>query len=275
MLDLKMDVIVSDGERQFNVLDMNSGSKTFLGTSDTTVLVANAILNNEIPKKINKAEGLRTVFKNNFDGSFGQNFLLSLTGNDQIQRFNELGAQAFSELMRYYICKCLRVEFIPTTENAMHKIAELRPIEKDILRRLKEPLINMHKAVESQGYKVELSTKKNEIRLKVATIDSVTLANLNRRYESPQRSRIEAIVTRFNALTGTGRLLLDRESTSISFRHAVRWDYISQEQKRQFSRNLDNNNRGGNDYFSPLTMEVTEITDNTGELVQFLIHGVE
>jgi hypothetical protein len=275
MLDLKMDVIVTDGDRPFNLLEMNAGSKTFLGTSDATVLIANAIVNSEVPKKINKAEGIRTIFKNNFDGSFGQNFILSLTGDEQIQRYNELGDRAFSEVMRYYISKCLRLDFVPTTESAMNKIRELRGIEMDLVRRLREPLLNMHKAVESQGYRVELSTKRNDRRIKVATIDSVTLQNLNRRYESPQKTYISAIITRFNALTGTGRLLMDRDSGSISFRHAVRWDYITQEQKSKFSRNLDDNNRRGGDYFSPIRMEVTEITDNTGDLVQYLIHGVD
>ncbi|EDW2199055.1 hypothetical protein Z643_004391 [Salmonella enterica subsp. enterica] len=75
-------------------------------------------------------------------------------------------------------------------------------------------------------------------------------------------------------LTGTGRLLLDRQSDSIAFRHALNWEHVLQSQKNKFSRNLDVNNRGGRDAFIPITISAIELRNHIGELKTYIIQEV-
>lgn len=269
-----MDVVVGHHQDDFEELEMNSGIKVFNGASDLTQITASTILDVSVPKKITSIHGLRNVFKHTFDGSFGQQFNLKIEEPDKVHKFNEIGKSVFFDVMSYYISKGMGVEHILSSQEAQSLVNDLLPLERTLLNRIQDPILNMHRTVEKQGYNVLLRRRMPHRNLVVAKMDTSTLYNINVEHESPQPVQEDVIITRFNMLTGTGRLLLDRQSDSIAFRHALNWDHVLQSQKNKFSRNLDLNNRGGRDAFIPITISANELRDHIGELKTYIIREV-
>ncbi|CQD42256.1 hypothetical protein [Yersinia mollaretii] len=274
MINLDMDVVVGHEQDDFEELEMNSGIKVFTGASDLTQITASTILDISVPKKSTSIHGLRNMFKHTFDGSFGQQFNLRIEDPNKINRFNDIGKSVFFDVMSYYISKGMGIDHNLANQDAIDLVEGLKPLERSLLIRIQDPIQNMHRTVEKQGYNVLLRRRTPHRKFVVAKMNVATLHNINVEHESPQPVQEDVIITRFNMLTGTGRLLLDRKSDSIAFRHALNWDHVLQSQKNKFSRNLDVNNRGGRDAFIPITISANELKDHIGELKTYIIREV-
>lgn len=274
MINLDMDVVVGHGQDDFEELEMTSGIKVFSGASDITQITASTILDDSVPKKSTSIHGLRNIFKHTFDGSFGQKFCVRIEDPEKITRFNEIGKTVFFDVMSYYISKGMGEVHNLTNQASIDLANELEPLERTLLNRIQDPIENMHRTVDKQGYNVLLRRRTPQRKIIIAKMDSATLYNINIEHESPQPVQENVIITRFNMLTGTGRLLLDRQSDSIAFRHALNWEHVLQSQKNKFSRNLDVNNRGGRDAFIPITISAIELRNHIGELKTYIIQEV-
>lgn len=128
------------------------------------------------------------------------------------------------------------------------------------MKRLYGPLLKLHKPIEEQNYTVELKRR----RTNLARYDHTTLENLIIERADDERIIIEASITRFNRLTGTGRLILEEDSNSVSFEPSFLWRDFPAVQKRKLSRNLDVNT--DNDDFTRLRLEVTAIRNFLGDI---------
>lgn len=274
MINLDMDVVVGHGQNDFEELEMNSGIKVFAGASDITQITTSTILDDSVPKKSTSIHGLRNMFKHTFDGSFGQNFDLRIDDPEKIKRFNEIGRIVFFDVMSYYISKGMGIAHNLKSQKAIDLVERLKPLEKQLLIRIQEPIQNLHKTVEKQKYNVLLRRRTANKEFVVAKMDAQTLFNINVEHESAQPVEEDVIITRFNMLTGTGRLLLDRQADSVAFRHHLNWEHVLQSQKNKFSRNLDRNNRGGKDAFIPITISAYELRDHIGELKAYIIREI-
>lgn len=274
MINLDMDVVVGHEQDDFDELEMNSGTKVFSGASDITQITASTILDISVPKKSTSIHGLRNMFKHTFDGSFGQHFNLRIEDPEKIARFGEIGKTVFFDVMSYYIAKGMGINHILSSDGSIALVEELEPLERQLLMRIQDPIENMHRTVEKQGYNVLLRRRTLHREFVIAKMDTSSLYNINVEYESPQPIEEDVIITRFNMLTGTGRLLLDRKADSVAFRHALNWDHVLQSQKNKFSKNLDVNNRGGKDAFIPIRISANELKDHIGELKTYIIKEV-
>ncbi|MDA2738921.1 hypothetical protein PDQ75_27770, partial [Bacillus cereus group sp. Bc015] len=87
-----------------------------------------------------------------------------------------------------------------------------------------------------------------------------------------ERIIIEASITRFNRLTGTGRLILEEDSDSVSFEPSYLWRDFPADQKRRLSRNLDVNTDNGD--FTRVRLEVTSIRNFLGVIKKYSLHRV-
>jgi len=275
MVNLDMDVVIGHNQANFSELEMGSGLKAFNGASDLTQIVSNTILDESIPKKITSIHGMMNVFKHTFDGSFGQHFNLRIEDPEKIRRFNEIGKISFFDAMGYYIDKAMGIEKNLTNKKTYDLVQHLKPLEQGLLIRVQDPIYNLHRTVEKQHYNVLLRRRSDTKHFVISKMNEDTLYNINLEVESDSPVEELAIITRFNMLTGTGRLLLDRQAESIPFKHALNWDHVLQSQKNKFSRNLDVNNRGGKDSFVPLRITANELIDHIGELKMYIIKCVD
>jgi hypothetical protein len=266
---IPMEVVVSDGEERFTELDFYYGSKALEGTSEIITVLTNTILNREVVTKIPSIEGIAASFRTSYEGSFRQRFLLKITGDEQKRSYDAIGEGAFLDVMSFYLTRPSLTPYEFNYKRAARIVKELEPDHRYLMKRLYGPLLKVHKPIEEQNYSVQL---KRSSRRNLATYDLTTLANLTIERADNERIIIEASITRFNRLTGTGRLILEEDSESVSFEPALLWRDFPADQKRKLSRNLDVNTDADN--FSRLRLEVTTIRNFLGEIKKYCLHRV-
>lgn len=267
-IHLPMDVVITDGDDAFSELDFYYGSKALEGTSEIISILTNTILNQVVVTKIPSIEGINASFRNNYEGSFGQKFMLKIVGPEQQKNFNRIGESTFFDLICFYLSRPTMVPYQFRTARAQRLLSDMEDLYIPLMKRLHNPLLKLHKPIEEQNYNVLLKRR----RTNLVEFNKSTLENLE--IETPDRDRvvIEGSVTRFNRLTGTGRIILQEDSESISFEPSIPWRDFPNNQRRKLSRNLDANTQA--DEFTTLTMEVTAIRNYIGEIKKYLLHRV-
>ncbi|MBF8641810.1 MULTISPECIES: hypothetical protein [Pseudomonas] len=261
-----MDVRIGTGEVEYGDLDFYYGAKALEGTSEVVALVAHTILNKKLAKQVPSVEGIRARLKKSFVGSFGQKFELDIYGEEQLRVFNYLGEDGFFQLMQYYIGQAVGVDY-PITKPVAKKWDEIYiEDEVELIQRIYEPVMRMHKPIESQGYAITLSKRRSAL----AVFNNKTLEFVKHEVKEPKTVEIKAVITKFNRLTGTGRLILGEEAASVSFSSAKSWRMFPLKERKILSRNLDKNN--GAEDFDPINLEVTRITSVGGVVKHYKIH---
>jgi len=267
-VEIPMDVTIGSGEADFDDLDFYYGSKAIEGTAEIVSLTAQTILSGRLVKQIPSIEGIRAGLRKSFVSSYGQRFVLNIYGAEQVRVLNYLGEDGFFELFSHYIGLAAGLH-IPISKR-IAKSWHDKYVEDDIelIQRLRQPLLRLHRPIENQGYKVRI----NKRRSLVIGFDKTTLEYISHEELEASKIQIEAVITRFNSLTGTGRLLLNEDAQSISFSPARSWKTYARKQSKALSRNLDGNNAAED--FMPLTLEVSRVV-GTGEVVKhFKLHSV-
>lgn len=187
---IPMEVVVSDGEQRFSELDFYHGSKALEGTSEAIAVLSNAILNREVVTKVPSIEGINTIFRNSYEGSFGQRFELKIVGPRQIENYNRIGERAFFEVLGFYLTRPLMNDFEFKMVKSRRIVDELSEHYIPIMKRLYNPFFKLHKPVEEQHYSVSLK----RARTQIVRYNEVSLGNLIREEVDEQRIIIHFFV---------------------------------------------------------------------------------
>ncbi|WP_436718737.1 hypothetical protein, partial [Escherichia coli] len=83
------------------------------------------------------------------------------------------------DVMSYYISKGMGIAHHLKSQKAIDLVERLKPLEKQLLIRIQEPIQNLHKTVEKQKYNVLLRRRTPTKKLVVAKMDTQTLFNIN------------------------------------------------------------------------------------------------
>lgn len=253
-MKIPMDLVIgSDDEDNFDELDFYVGAKAIEGASETIPLIANTILNRKLVKHVPAIEGLHANFRQSFKSSYGQRFELVLTGSEEINVIRWLGIDGFMEIMQYIIGEATGSPFKVTNSLAQRWIDSYIEDEFELIQKIRGSLLRMHKPVEAQGYTVKLRKRKQPFSI----FNQKTFEYLSYEHKETHSIELEAVITRFNKLTGTGRLLITETSPSISFSPGISWQRFPLRQRRQFSKNLDQNN--GSEDFQPIKLSVRRV----------------
>lgn len=268
-IHVPMEVVIGSGTTEYTELDFYNGSKALEGTSELLAILSNTILNEDVVTKVPSIEGISSVFRNSYEGSFGQRFLLKITGVKQQERFNRIGEKAFFDLLSYYLSRPFMTEHEFKSARAKKiSLIDFKDHYLPLMKRLHGPLVKIHKPIEEQGYSVKIKKK----RMLLINYNASSLENLNIEKADEVRVNITASITRFNRLTGTGRLILDEESESVSFEPSSMWRDFPAAQKKVLSRNLDANT--DSKIFKSILLEVTAIRNYLGEIKKYSLHRI-
>jgi hypothetical protein len=267
-VEIPMDITIGTGETPFDELDFYYGAKAIEGASEIVALTAQTILTGELVKHVPSIEGIRASFRKSFVSSYGQRFVLNIYGSEQVRVLEYLGEDGFFELFSHYVG--LAIGNLNKIEKKVAISWHDKYIKDDVelIERLSQPLLRLHKPIENQGYKISINRRRtNVINFNKKSLEYITSETLD-----PQKIIIEAVITRFNSLTGTGRLLMDREAQSISFSPSMLWKKFPAKQRKLLSKNLDGNN--ASEDFVPLKLEVSRITGPQGIIKHLKLHRV-
>ena len=272
-MKVSLDVVIKSGEDD---VDMDYALKTLAGTASTTCLLAGAILNQKVIERRTNANEVRAKLKHSFKSSYGVNFDLVVIDKKLVSRLNVMTKSVFSEVMSHYISEALYIDPGQKSKEANDVINDLSNIEDDLVRRLRNPLLEMHKITKESGYDVELNYKKRGGKELVILLNKKTAINIDETKQQNKQYEIEGVITRFNAMTGNGRLIAKgrEDESTISFGFAGEFKHVSESQKRKISENLHYNNGINRDDWSYIKLVVSDIDLISGETIKYAVHQV-
>lgn len=268
-MSVNYDVVIKSGN---SAVDMDYALETLSGASDVTCLLAEAILRKKVIQRRTASSPARAVLHQSFKSSYGQNFELVITDQKLNARLTEMTNSVLTELMSFYISEALYIQNPPLTQKAQRYIEELADLEDDIVNRIRNPLIQMHKVNYRCKWDVEFNYHGNNQKRKIVNLDNRTASNLMYTETKREQINITAVVTRFNSRTGNGRLVLQGENDTVAFGFYLPFGVVQAAQKRLMSLNLHNNN-GRRDDFTFLSMVVSRVVIKSGETVKYLVHS--
>lgn len=262
-------------ESETNEVDMEYTITTLGGTSEVTCLLAEAILKKRIIKRRTHVNPARAVLKKNFTGSYGQNFDLIIEEPELLSELRRMSKPVFNEVMSYFISQSLYLETQEVSDEAEEVIKGLAEIEDELIDRIRAPLKRMHEINVKKNYDIQLNFKQRNFEdMRVAQLNTRTATNLFHSRIAERRENITAYITRFNARTGNGRLVLSGENETVAFGFYSPLNVIQSAQKRKVSENLHVNNGAQAGVYTYLTLSVSRVRINSGETIKYLIHTV-
>lgn len=176
----------------------------------------------------------------------------------------DLGKNGLYDLIKYVLSSCLGIPFILSNRKAKRKLRQLTKENEDLHDRLDRALLRAHLPVKHQGYSATLSLG----RTPIIEFDAETLNYLETEVVESDTEVVSVGVSRFNARTGTGRLITDIDSISHSFSP---FGELDDYQKTIMADNLGKVARGE---FEPLTAVVTKINSTNGRLKRYQLHSI-
>jgi hypothetical protein len=262
-MDFDFSILYDSDEKEFDGLDMYYGSRSLQGVAETIVIATHGIVNEKYISKTNAAKGFKSTFKSSFEGSFKQRFKISFINPKAINKIIDITPKSYIELLKHAIHEAIGT---PTElqRRGAKKTFKKMYFSEDVTHRLFPALKEIHTPVKHQGYKATLFAAQTEI----ATFNQRSLKYLEEEIISPTREQLVVGISRFNARTGTGRLITDIDEESYSFIPDVK---LSKAIKRSL---IDSLQGIAADVFIPITAEVTRVTINDGSTKFFILHNV-
>lgn len=273
-MKVSFDVIIKSGNHD---VDMDYALRTLAGTSNVVCLLAEAILRGRIIERRTHVNDIRARLKHSFPSSYGQKFDIEVNDSTLVSRLNAMGRSVFSEVMGYYICEALYVEPNVLSADAQAIVDSLIGIEDELTKRIRSPLKDMHKVTTMNGYNVELNYRKPGSHERIITLNSETELNVSDTEILDLRKNIAVVITRFNSMTGNGRLIIEglEHNGTVAFGFYDNLKYVSEEHKRRITQNLHHNNALNSDNWRYMVLSVNEMIIPSGDVIKYLIRDIE
>lgn len=269
--DVDFELKIDSGK---TLVDMEYGLETMAGFSGAIAITADSILSNEVSPKMSNSDNVRAKLMSACLGSYIQDFKLVINDPVKADRLEKIGKSVLAELITYFICETMYIEPPALTKKAERALSKLEKIESKIIDRIHERVKDMHKISRSNHFPVILKRKSELRSYKLIEINELTSRNLFNLTTDAQPENVVAIVTRFNAFTGNGRMLVDGYSTTIPFSFTGAYSKVKASIKRMMSENLHDNNSVAEENITRLVITANAKRNVSGDIVKFMINNV-
>lgn len=253
----------NDGLKKFDGIDHYYGSLSLFGMSQIILISLNAIFNKEIITQATAAKGFRVVLGTSKKGSWEQALQVVITNQEIVSVVQDLGKNALYDLMKWAFLGGVGGYFL-NYGKSRKRVRELERENDDLHEKLDEAMKRAHAPVKHQGLSIQVMIG----RTVLATYDDMTLQFLETEVYDEETHRMSVAISRFNARTGTGRLISDIDSASVPF---VPVDKLKKQQNTILANSLVQLTR---DVFVPVDVIVSKITDANGYVKRYRLHRV-
>jgi hypothetical protein len=264
-MDLSFSIKFDSGRERFSGLNGYDGAQALLGISQLFLISLNAYLNKDIITRAPSAQGFRLVLGPSRAGSWEQLVHVVITNAEVAATFADLGKDALYDLLKWGFLNGVGIAFAVGHHKSKAVISELQRKNEDLHDRLAEALSRAHYPVKNQGLTVNISAPNCQLVL----FNQHTLDHLETEIVDDQVVAINVCISRFNARTGTGRMITAMESASIPFYPEAK---LSDHRRALLADNLGLIARG---QFEPIKVYVSRVTSIDGNLKKYILHGAE
>lgn len=251
-----------DGVKLFQGLDHYYGAQSLFGMSQILLISFNAFFNREIITQAPTAKGFRIVMGTARKGSWEQALQLIITDPEIIAYAEDLGKNALYDLLKWALLSGVGAPLVLNYRKSRKRVRELEREKDDLQEKLDDALKRAHAPVKHQGLTLQVMSG----RTVLATYDDMTLQYLETEIVDDKTEQLSVGISRFNARTGTGRLISDIDAASVPFAPI---DKLSKVQNALLADSLAQVAR---DVFAPVKVIVSRVTDANGYIKRYRLH---
>ncbi|AZN72266.1 hypothetical protein D5400_14150 [Georhizobium profundi] len=252
------------GAKEFDGLDHYYGAQSLFGISQILLIGFHAFFNKDILTQAPSAKGFRLVLGKSKTGSWEQAIQLVITDQTVMQVANDLGKNALYDLLKWVLLTGVGGRYALKYRKSIKRARELERENDDLQEKLDEALRRAHSPVKHQGLNVHVMSG----RTTLVTFNESTLNYLETELISDETQIVDCAISRFNARTGTGRLIKSLDAVSVPF---MPIDRLPPTQNTALADNLGQVARG---IFAPTKLLVSEVTDSAGYIKRYRLHRV-
>ena len=215
----KLSLRYVDGKNQFDYLDMYYGAESLFEFSRFLRIALHALVNNEVIEKATSSKGFSLELSHSKKSSYIQDIIL-FAHQQKDNILVGIGGGALYDLLKWSVYNALGKgkEYFDKITNRKAKQAITKLIENnaevDLELVLEKILRKSLSPVKSQLLNIELSIGRNK---EIYTFTEDELNYLETEVIESEIEVVSAMITRFNARTGTGRLALSQDGKSYGF----------------------------------------------------------
>ncbi|MEA3642896.1 MAG: hypothetical protein VBE63_23570 [Lamprobacter sp.] len=266
MTKISFKISYHNGTATDGQLDMYDAALSLQGFARALAITSHALLNDgEVRKKGNRLEGGRLYLHPPRHGSFETLVTFVITNKEAIGA--SIAAAAFYDILKWTWSSTLGLIYQPQTPHVLRLRDRIDPFIGEIEEALEVPLELAHRPIRNDE-EMEISIVRPRIGT-IITLDSETLRNVSLTTDPEIDNTITGNVTRYNILSGFGRLYDDRQEKTISF---VLHDDVTSAQKQMLTWSM-HHAQGGNG--GKLKLSVQRVLTGNGTVKRYLIREVE
>ena len=252
-----------DGVKKFAGLDHYYGAQSLFGMSQILLISFNAFFNKEIITQAPTAKGFRVVMGHSKKGSWEQALQLVITDPKIIAYVEDLGKNALYDLIKWALVSGVGIPVTLNYRKSRKRARELEREKDDLQEKLDDALKRAHAPIKHQGLTLHVMSG----RTVLASYDDMTLQYLETEIFDEETEKLSVGISRFNARTGTGRLISDLDAASVPFAP------IDRLSKAQNALLADSLGQVARDVFAPINVIVSRVTDANGLVKRYRLHS--
>lgn len=268
MKEINFKISYLNGEASNGRLDMYDASVSLQGFAKAISITAHALLNDgEIRRKADGINGAELYINPSRKGSFEE--LITLAIKDPFVQGVGVGviANAFYARLRRTWSKTLNLIYEPETTFVKSLEQRKEPFLDDIEEALEIPLKQAHRPIEEWGDMLILLKRRRVgevIEMNNEMLKSVSLST-----ESNQTVDVIGNVTRYNILSGIGRLYDDAEGRTVSFKMK---ENTSDAKRSMITESL---HEAQTSHDGKLVFKVRRVLSSKGVVRRYIVEDVE
>jgi hypothetical protein len=247
-------------------LSAHDAAVAIRGIARATVLTAHAFANNgEVRSRADSFRGGRVYLQAPRRGSFEQLVRVVFESPELGAAFGVgVLSSAFWDFVKWSWGQTLGQNTAPESPQLRARRDRIEPRFEELTSALRRPLEEIHRPIEHEDA-TEMGLNRPRVG-RVLTLNEDTLAFVTQVIVSEEVELVSGNITRFNVLSGYGRLFDDARGETVSF---VIHDSLSEASRQWITWSLDQRNRR---MPGKLLMHVQRSTGSGHEVVRYVVH---
>lgn len=264
MTSIPIKVSYHYGDAEDGRLDMYDAGVSLLGFARALSITGHALLNDgEVKKKGNRIEGGQLYISPPKRGSFEELITFVITNKEAIG--SSIAAAAFYDLLKWTWSKTLDITYQPQTPHVRKLEERIEPFLGEMEEALESPLEQAHRPIK-QNEDMVVAVKRARAG-SIITLDRETLASVSLRTDENVSTQT-GNVTRYNILSGYGRLYDDELEKTVSFKVL---DNVPTVQKQLLTWSM---HHAQTDHGGKVIFHIQKVVSAKGNVKRYLLHEI-
>ncbi|MGM3217857.1 hypothetical protein ACSQ5K_24215 [Pseudomonas sp. PhalM4] len=268
MKELNFKISYTGGSADEGLLDIYDASVSTQGLARALSITTHAFVNDgQIRKRAERVKGAKVYLHPPRKGSFEE--LVTIVFSDPVVQAigGSVIAAAFWDFVKWTWSEAVGQQHRPQTPFVKRLEDRVEPLIGEIGIALESPMASLHRPIENSA-NMEISISRPKVG-EIVRLNQATMAYVNILDEEDPEDGIIGNVTKYNILSGYGRVFVDELDKTVPFDLD---EDVSADEKALLTRSSHDRNRGLD---GKIALHASRVLTGRGELKRYKVFGVE